>query len=1007
MKRPRFLQSFTIVLITAIIFGAFGTPAFSQEKPIIISVGQPNIWSLEQAHYLLARMHRQNLDLQTAPLGSIDPNETNAQRVEIVKMLISAGFSFDEAVGLNNKMLKNDKTFNAQRRQQLLSQRTELLGRRAKISAEITDLKIAKAKTNDEEEKKRLQEQIDAKTEEKGVVDNELEVVDKELEGLKSTTGDFESTGTDLKGFDPSLQPSSDLSGLLPKSARSPSIAASQRLENYVGMQYEIIAKQLTLLRDEVGPGERLVFLELPQSINLSQDQEKNKYYQALRGIAGMSTNDSADNKMAQVWWRIAGYTRIDKDELFKAEIKKIEGEINKLQGILKERHVDSFKVENLGIFGGKRVELEARRVLLCEEQTRLQKQLEDAKTKADKEACERIEVDLELLKSAIRETTAALQSIKEQPLKLEKEDAKLVQSLATLYSKYEKLKMQADREKIKDQQDTIDRMWQGGAEKTSAVVSKTIDLLSKDSKNPIFPKADDGNRIQVKGETEYTVRDEEGREFVSVSADYRNQSPGVGLLRNRSVRIIDVIPRQNAVNVDTTKESVKATGIVGAFSFLFGFGGNVRYQRQKETFDEFLNQELYTSGFGKGDTDFGWSFFPFNNSKQLAPGLRTTYAVAIVPDNAETLVLKAQGCYFPRREKQPRNYDATTNWRTGRESAGCLEREQIFVIPIPGGSSNGSDFYVTGIRYSPGRANGERIVASIYGQNISPQIGVTVDGVALTQAVGLAQTGVESIVSDKVAENCTNQFPCGRFERISSEQIVISFRVPDGFKPGTPRITLIAPGKAIEINNLNLSVNGRDDVKLDESDFMFGKRPGEVPRLITDFRVAPDPATPFTTIGVLTGKFADGDAFYVNGILATIDGVTCKTANLCILKFPNQQTDLLTVTVAPPADKKEDAISKSFVNPVQLRITNASIANFTKATATTPAVLTVIIDGSGFSDAIVPDVNTPGSIERKLTPTSGQMVLEIKSPPPVVHIRLTDKNTNFTVSTIVTTPAS
>jgi Mg2+ and Co2+ transporter CorA len=1008
MKKITSKRSITInLLIASMVLSTFTVPGFSQEKPIVISVGQPNIWSLEQAHYLLARMHRQNLDLQTTPLGNIDPNETNAQRVEIVRMLISAGFSFDEALGLNNEMLKTDKTFNSQRRRDLLAQRSEILGRRAKISADITDLKIAKARTTDEDEKKRLQEQIDAKDQEKGIVDNELEVVNKELEGLSSATDDFKSADTKLEGFDTGKLPTGALSGLLPTSAAKASIAASQRLENHIGMQYEIIAKQLTLLRDEVGPGERLVFLELPQSINLSQDQEKNKYYQALRGIAGMSTNDSADNKMAQVWWRIAGFTRVNKDVLFKAELRKVEAEITKLEGMLKNKEkVDSFNVQRVGIFAEKRDELKNRLTALCAEQIRQVEKLKEAKKLSDQVACELIEYDLKLLNSAITETTEALQAIKDQPLKLEKEDARLIRSLATLYSKYEKLKMQADREKIKDQQDTIDRMWQGGGEKTSDVVAKTIDLLSQGT-SPLFKKADDKNSVRVKSQTEnteYAARDGEGREYISVINDYRTQYPGSGLLRNRSVRIIDVIPRQNAVNVDTTKESVKATGIVGAFSFLFGFGGNVRYQRQKETFDEFINQELYTSGFGKGDTDFGWSFFPFNTSKQLAPGLRTTYAVAIIPDNAETIVLKAQGCYFPRREKQPGSYDATNNWRAGRESAGCLEREQIFVIPVPGGASDGSDFYVTGIGYSPGRASGERMVASIYGQNISPQIGVTIDGIALTQAVGLAQTGVESIVSEKVAENCTNQIPCGRFERISSEQIVISFKMPDGSKPGTPRITLIAPGKAIEINNLNLSVNGRDDSKLDEFDFMFGKRPGEIPRSINDFRVAPDPAGSFTTIGVVTGKFVNGDDFYVNGSLAAIDGGKCKTVNLCIIKFPNQQTDMLTVTAAPQ-DEKEEAVSKSFVNPVQLRITKAAVANFVKATDTKPSMLTVVIDGSGFSDAVIAAVNVPASIERRLTPTSGQMVLEIKSPPPVVHILLTDKNTNYTVSTIVETP--
>ncbi len=47
--------------------------AISQDKkrkPIVVSFGQPNIWSLEQAHYLLARMHMTNLELQATALDA-------------------------------------------------------------------------------------------------------------------------------------------------------------------------------------------------------------------------------------------------------------------------------------------------------------------------------------------------------------------------------------------------------------------------------------------------------------------------------------------------------------------------------------------------------------------------------------------------------------------------------------------------------------------------------------------------------------------------------------------------------------------------------------------------------------------------------------------------------------------------------------------------------------------------------------------------------------------------
>src|SRR5215218_8250726 len=67
-------------------------------KPIVVSFGQPNIWSLEQAHYLLARMHMTNLELQAKALtdADLDPNATHGTRIEILKQLLDISGSFDQ-----------------------------------------------------------------------------------------------------------------------------------------------------------------------------------------------------------------------------------------------------------------------------------------------------------------------------------------------------------------------------------------------------------------------------------------------------------------------------------------------------------------------------------------------------------------------------------------------------------------------------------------------------------------------------------------------------------------------------------------------------------------------------------------------------------------------------------------------------------------------------------------------------------------------------------------------
>ena len=61
------------------------TPQPARSEPVFINFGQPNIWSLEQAHYLLARMRARSLGLKTADLNALDPNEVHGTRLDVLR----------------------------------------------------------------------------------------------------------------------------------------------------------------------------------------------------------------------------------------------------------------------------------------------------------------------------------------------------------------------------------------------------------------------------------------------------------------------------------------------------------------------------------------------------------------------------------------------------------------------------------------------------------------------------------------------------------------------------------------------------------------------------------------------------------------------------------------------------------------------------------------------------------------------------------------------------------
>ena len=71
-------------------------------------------------------------------------------------------------------------------------------------------------------------------------------------------------------------------------------------LDNFVQMQYEIVAKQLTTMRDEVGQGQRVVFLELPTSIAAENWRRW--------------PIDGGKDRLAQLWWPFRIYLGYDRE---------------------------------------------------------------------------------------------------------------------------------------------------------------------------------------------------------------------------------------------------------------------------------------------------------------------------------------------------------------------------------------------------------------------------------------------------------------------------------------------------------------------------------------------------------------------------------------------------------------------------------------------------------------------------------------------------------------------
>ena len=634
-------------------------------KRVQIQIGKPSVWSMGQAHYLLADMRKKNRALKTRMPddAALDPNAINATSIKILRTLLDVRGEYNQKIAQENSQAQREEGFNLHRRDEARSrlagkqnERDDLQFRIEDIERRLARLRKEKLLRDEEREKDapltsedrarelkiaELESTLTSRTTEKTRLDSEITALE--------TTATANVGTTTLTA--PSI-PSNDAGGQLPGldslgdyiknsigQVKQPSLSASIALDNFIGMQYEIIAKQLTLLRDELGPDERLVFLELPSNI--------------------YTVPDKADDYIVQLRWRARHYYKSDAN-----------------------RASQSDSHSNIG----------------------------NRQTEWD-----RIEESLYGLKASQRSSVCATQKSGAAPL-------------------------------------STNEGWL--------------------CVNP--PPAS--------GFKDYAVRD-----------GVRSEEPN---LRRAAVRALDVIPRQSALNVNETYATANKKNFLGVLKLLSGIGLQVNYQRERQLYEQFLQQEIFASGFGKGREEFGWTFGPQPGSKRVSPGLRTTYAVLAVPRYASALDIEVEGVAYPRKKTPDYSYRKD-------EPGNQLVTHESFVVRIPNEITE--NFWVDTVDYTPVTSGGT-VTVKINGRNFSPQTGVLVNSVPLTRALSLASN--ETV--DAAITTATGSGVHGAFELLSSDDIMLTFNMGDARFVGTPTITLVTPERTDSINNLPLDrVNG------------------------------------------------------------------------------------------------------------------------------------------------------------------------------------------------------
>ncbi len=1092
----------------------------AQSRPIVITADQPNVWTLEQAHYLLAQMHRRNLDLKAASLKELDPNAINGTHIDLLRTMFEFNASYNQGKAFDNELLAENKEFNAQRRQQLIVQRDRLNEENLALVRDIARLENQLKRKMPDEEKENLTANLDEKKAVQAAVKEQLTQTNEELKNLNAPSGEFKDTAPAAASS--GRLPDATLKSVLDKAITAmdnkPSLNASLQLNNFLDMQYEILAKQLSLLRDEVGPGERLLFLEIPQSIN--------------------SSRGKADKKWVQTWFKIAGYTEAGRDGQKSNNQDTVYGQVNNrlnkalvpipaptaspsptpfpncsalepAKGETRAEH--SQRVENVtqtldSILGrdeenvrcmlsqfrkheseinslrGELARIKERTKNLTEQKSGLNRETEKEKSdeiekeliKLNNEKAEK-EPKLEEKEKESKQFEANLdvepQDIFNLPDLIEKLNAENPNSLSAYilekliasgngaaqfneYVGFIKKKIAPGREQTDNLTRTLVNLFKSTDFNYSSIYStarfesvamspETDKLLRLNPETGVERKLLNRLLIEAIFPNEiapYRFAGAGCRENLSRFVNLDVTRPIRGLNRNvsnRLVRVVDVVPRQGSLNVNDVKLRTNESYFGVALSFLFGFGSSAKYKREREQFSQFVQQELYSSGFGKGAREFGWTFTPMPGASRVMPGVRTTYAIVIVPKEANSLVLESSGCYFPRSDYQPRDFENTQDKNLWREPTAtynkddedkmCTKRES-FVVVIPNSGVDKEVFSVDSIEYKPVAAN-ERVTVKVRGHNFPTQIGVLVGGTPLVQAIGLAQP---LIYDDSLARKAVQSAPAssseikGEFERLSDEQISFWFQMPKDYQ-GTPPISLVAPGETKQLNYLrNMQViDGEEGSKkgivnkgvctsptdeqhyqlqefywevLDKAAYMIGKRViggGKIDS-INVFK-----ADNGKVVVYVQGQNLNepGASIYINGLAPSAADVV-NNAKFWNVKFqPVSNDEFLHVTIAygneilthqpvkNPNYKPKEPEAPGAKQDV-LRIEGEpEFYEFIPESDNRASRLTVILRGFGFNDDLKVEPATASLIVER----EDKAYLTLEAPLPFVKVKLTN----------------
>src|SRR5829696_5774234 len=140
----RLTPSVVTIVCVSLLAPVSNTVVAQNKSKITVEVGQPNIWSLGQAHYLLSNMRERSRELGVkVPVPKeLDPSSANGTRINLLRTLLGAEVSVDTVAGLQNSLLSQGFNADFSRFTANQARLDELTGPYAAAVGEVSSLTV-------------------------------------------------------------------------------------------------------------------------------------------------------------------------------------------------------------------------------------------------------------------------------------------------------------------------------------------------------------------------------------------------------------------------------------------------------------------------------------------------------------------------------------------------------------------------------------------------------------------------------------------------------------------------------------------------------------------------------------------------------------------------------------------------------------------------------------------------------------------------------------------------